>query len=155
MPLQQRKEVQTVLRMMMKVFVLFLALGFFGAGSHAAELAVTIEICAVKVSSGRVYISVYDSEAGYKNDLPRKSTILDSTLATLTIRESLPEGDYLVKAFQDVNNNGRLDTNFIGIPREPVGLSNYSGKGRPGGFMKLKIRVDKESQVLQVRLIQL
>ena len=26
--------------------------------------------------------------------------------------------------FYDANNNGKLDTNFIGIPKEPVALSN-------------------------------
>ena len=37
---------------------------------------------------------------------------------------SLPPGEYALSIFYDRNDNGELDTNFIGIPREPVALSN-------------------------------
>jgi uncharacterized protein (DUF2141 family) len=32
-------------------------------------------------------------------------------------------GRYAVTVVQDVNSNGKMDTNFLGIPTEPVGLS--------------------------------
>ncbi len=41
-------------------------------------------------------------------------------------------GDYALLVYHDENNNGRLDENFLGIPREPVGFSNgYRPKGPP------------------------
>ena len=40
---------------------------------------------------------------------------------TLTVR---PAGDYAISLYYDENNNGTLDSNFIGIPKEPVALSN-------------------------------
>ncbi|WP_237059090.1 MipA/OmpV family protein [Microbulbifer sediminum] len=43
-----------------------------------------------------------------------------------------PDGEVAVLAYLDENNNRALDRNFIGIPREPVGLSNnYQPKGPP------------------------
>ena len=46
--------------------------------------------------------------------------------------EGLAAGSYAVLVFQDVNGNGELDQNFMGIPREPLGFSNrYWGKGAP------------------------
>ena len=36
----------------------------------------------------------------------------------------LPPGEYALSIFYDKNDNGELDTNFIGIPKEPVALSN-------------------------------
>lgn len=33
-------------------------------------------------------------------------------------------GTYAVALFHDENGNGKLDTNFLGIPREGVGVSN-------------------------------
>lgn len=33
-------------------------------------------------------------------------------------------GTYAVAVFHDENSNGKLDTNFLGIPREGVGASN-------------------------------
>ena len=46
--------------------------------------------------------------------------------------EGLGAGSYAVLVFHDVNGNGELDQNFMGIPREPLGFSNrYWGKGAP------------------------
>lgn len=36
----------------------------------------------------------------------------------------LPVGEYAVSIYYDVNGNKDLDTNFIGIPKEPIALSN-------------------------------
>ena len=36
----------------------------------------------------------------------------------------IPAGVYAVSVFHDENLNGRLDTNWLGIPREGVGASN-------------------------------
>jgi len=40
-------------------------------------------------------------------------------------------GKYAVSVFHDENSNGKLDTNFLGIPREGVGASN-NAKGHFG-----------------------
>jgi uncharacterized protein (DUF2141 family) len=37
---------------------------------------------------------------------------------------SVAPGTYAVALFHDENDNGKLDTNFVGIPREGVGVSN-------------------------------
>ena len=36
----------------------------------------------------------------------------------------IPPGIYAIKLHIDENENGRLDTNFIGIPKEQYGISN-------------------------------
>jgi outer membrane protein len=44
----------------------------------------------------------------------------------------VPEGDVAVLVYLDENSNRALDKNFIGIPKEPLGLSNnYRPKGPP------------------------
>ncbi len=40
------------------------------------------------------------------------------------IFKDIPNGIYAVSIFQDTNNNGRLDKNFLGIPTEKYGFSN-------------------------------
>lgn len=44
---------------------------------------------------------------------------------------NLPPGTYSGGAFHDANDNGKLDTNWIGIPKEGVASSN-NAKGRMG-----------------------
>ncbi len=36
----------------------------------------------------------------------------------------LPPGEYAIKAFHDVNSNGEMDFNMVGIPKEPYGFSS-------------------------------
>jgi len=60
-----------------------------------------------------------------------------------------------VSVYQDSNRNGKLDTNFVGMPKEPVGISNYSGKGIPGGFDKLKAVIKNTDAVLTVNMTRL
>lgn len=46
--------------------------------------------------------------------------------------DGVPVGSVAVLAYIDVNDNGALDRTFIGIPREPIALSNdYRPKGPP------------------------
>ena len=45
--------------------------------------------------------------------------------------ENIPEGTYAVSIFHDENNNDKLDSNFIGIPKEDYGCSN-NAKGFMG-----------------------
>jgi uncharacterized protein (DUF2141 family) len=43
----------------------------------------------------------------------------------------IASGTYAVSVFHDENSNGKMDTNFMGIPREGVGASN-NAKGHFG-----------------------
>jgi len=48
-------------------------------------------------------------------------------------------GTYAVSAFHDENSNGKLDRNFMGIPREGVGASN-NAKGHLGHRSSMRRR---------------
>jgi len=111
---------------------------FAFAGDEEASLTVTN----VKAGAGTVFVAIYDSEDHLKQDKAFRKIALDATGPTLSAQVSLPPGDYYVAVFQDMNGNGTLDTKIFGIPKEPVGLSNYEGKGIPGGFNKHKTRMD-------------
>jgi len=71
---------------------------------------------------------VYDSEDKWLGDevlLTQKVAIAEALEGDLVLSElSLPAGNYAFSVFYDVNNNDKLDTNFIGIPKEPVAISN-------------------------------
>jgi len=57
-----------------------------------------------------------------ENDVSKLVVNIDNKSSKITIY--LPKGKYGVVAFHDLNNNEKLDTNFIGIPTEPYGFSN-------------------------------
>jgi len=50
--------------------------------------------------------------------------------------------------FHDINSYGKLNSNLIGIPKEPFGFTNYDGKSPPGNFKKHKINITGNCKVL-------
>lgn len=79
----------------------------------------------------------------------------NATAETLLIPVSLSAGGYVISMYQDSNGNGRLDSNFLGIPREPFGFSNYNGKSAPGSFDKLKVMVNDKTKKVTVHLYKI
>ncbi|HPQ58133.1 MAG: DUF2141 domain-containing protein [Flavobacteriales bacterium] len=64
----------------------------------------------------------------------------------------VPEGEYAIKAFHDVNANGELDTNWMGIPREPYAFGNDAmGTFGPPGFDQAKVVVGPGRQQVRIR----
>ena len=89
---------------------------------------VYIELTGLEGLEGRVFVAVYDSRDTWLGDESIHSFdvgIAESIDAGVVKASfSLPPGEYAFSIFYDENDNGELDTNFIGIPREPVAISN-------------------------------
>lgn len=85
----------------------------------------TVKITGVKSSEGNISIGVYTSADGFlKPDSLYTGVFAKSESGTTTaVIEDLPNGSYALAVFHDENANEKLDTNFIGIPKEPLGFS--------------------------------
>jgi uncharacterized protein (DUF2141 family) len=53
----------------------------------------------------------------------------------------VPEGAYAVAVFQDTNGNNNLDRDPRGLPLEPYGFSNGTGRTAPPSFEAARISV--------------
>jgi len=118
----------------------------------ADEFTVTLEFTGVVINGGSVYVAVYDSTEAVRNDEPCRRFRLEPTNTAISVETQLNEGYYRISVFQDENGNGRLDTGLFGIPKEPFGISNYSGRGIPGKFEKLKLFIGRETNRVSVNL---
>jgi len=137
-----------MLRKLLLLSVLFLAVG----NLFADEINTTIEINGVIVNGGLVYVAVYSNENDYKNETAFTQFILQPENSSLKYSLDLPEGEYVVSAYQDKNGDEKLNSGLFGIPSEPVGKTNYNLRGAPGGFNKLKVSVNKNSTKLIVNM---
>lgn len=108
------------------------------------------------LAQGRLEITVKDVALYNRADLFMKEHYqirqVKVTGTTVTILfDNLPAGEYAFSIFQDVNDNGVLDTNLFGIPREPWGFSNNArGRFGPPDFEAARFMVSgtKEMTVL-------
>ena len=81
---------------------------------------------ALKGHDGPIMIAIFASEATYANGgQPICSIKLPSTSDVPEVAiKALPPGRYAAKIFHDLNGNGALDANVLGIPTEPYAFSN-------------------------------
>ena len=93
-----------------------------------------VEVAGLRNNKGQVFCALYASAEGFPKD--RQKAIRRDTSSISDKKAScefslIEPGTYAVSVFHDENSNGKLDTNFLGIPREGVGASN-DARGRMG-----------------------
>ena len=88
-------------------------------------IALTIQVQEVKAPLGVMRIAVYDSEANFLDfkEVFASKVVPATKGTTSVVLDSLPAGTYAIALYQDQNNNGKMDKNWIGIPTEPLGFS--------------------------------
>jgi uncharacterized protein (DUF2141 family) len=87
----------------------------------------TVTVTSLRSNDGSVYVSLYNSENGYPKDPNkafRKTPVKISNQTAVVTFDSLPPGIYAVACYHDEDGNGKLNTNFLGMPTEGVGASN-------------------------------
>lgn len=129
-----------------------------GAGRPGSSTLV-VSVHGLQVVSGTVIALLFPSEQGFPAKVAqaaqRQSVKVESATAELRF-PNLTAGTYAVTVYQDQNDNGKLDTNWIGIPKEPVAVSN-NAKGRmgPPKYKDAMFRVGSERKTLQISLIKI
>jgi uncharacterized protein (DUF2141 family) len=111
--------------------VLFLALALLlaaAAPAAAGELRATIRN--VKPQQGKVMVGLYDGAAAYKAGRRFAGQELAATGGEVVATfHNLPEGAYALTVYQDVDGDGKLNRNILGIPTEPYGFSRDAAAG--------------------------
>ena len=138
----------------MKALVALLA-GVLGARA-LAETAVTVDVLNVERAEGRMVLTVYDSEENWLRTGIAQEVRAVNGQHTVTFSIDLPAGDYAFHAYQDLDMNGRMRTNFIGIPREPTAVSNdATGRFGPPRFADASIAVGESPVRVPMNLVSI
>lgn len=86
-----------------------------------------IQISNIEKVKGHILIAIYDQEGGFPEAggaLKGKTIKVDHQPNMQVEINDLSYGQYAIAVFHDLNNNQKLDKNFLGIPTEPYGFSN-------------------------------
>jgi len=104
-----------------------------------------VEINGFQSSSGKAMIALYNTKNKYENDenaIHQAKLLINGTSVVWTVID-LPSGEYAIKMYYDENNNGIMDTNFLGIPKEGIGFSNNAEIGpNPPSFEKARFKIE-------------
>ncbi len=130
---------------------LFFALLLLISISTFGQKKLVIVVDGMEELKGSLMIAVYNSDTTF---LKKPAFVAKRAIHSDTekVKLDLPEGEYAVSLFQDVNDNGKLDRKEFGIPIEKYGFSN-NAKGRmgPPTFEKAKFGLSKNT-VIRIRI---
>nr|WP_315396349.1 DUF2141 domain-containing protein [uncultured Duganella sp.] len=129
---------------------LFISTLLLAAAASAAT--VEVRVSAVAVGKGKVNVAVCDKERFLKDCLYSGSAPASAAETVVTI-QNVPKGTWAVLAYQDENQNDKLDRNLIGIPKEDYGFSRDArGKFGPPDFTDAAIDIGDETTVAKIKL---
>ena len=136
---------------MVKLSVSILTLLFFSLSVQAQTGSVLFKVNGIQTDKGGsistgIFTKDNFPEVG-KAFMEKDVTVTGNEMEVLL--KNVPIGTYGAVVFQDRNNNKKLETNFVGFPKEPIGFANDSRiKLGPTGFDTAAITVTEGQRVV-------
>ncbi|MDP6376067.1 MAG: DUF2141 domain-containing protein [Pseudomonadales bacterium] len=119
--------------------------------STATADTLTVNIARVPSDDGKIMVAVLGSEQQFTDDSapPVAATILAAKSGTVTyVVHDLTPGEYGVRVMHDQNENQKMDSNFVGMPKEPWGFSNNAlGSFGPPSWQDVKFSVSGDTDI--------
>ncbi|PPK84734.1 uncharacterized protein (DUF2141 family) [Neolewinella xylanilytica] len=116
----------------------------------AAPQTLNVEVL-VPATGGAIYLAAYDTPEAFDEKEEVSRIIRPATAASQRAELSLEvpaAGEYVIAAFQDLNGNGKLDTNLFGVPTEPYGFAKTPPtKWRAPSFEEIATQVAEGDQL--------
>ncbi len=136
---------------MKKIFLLAIAVSLFNFATAQITLQVTVK--GIKEIKGSVRVGLFNTEDDFLKKAVYGEVVKVNGSEATVVFKSLPAGEYGVSVIHDENENGELDSNMIGIPKEGFGFGNNAmGTFGPPSFKEAKIKVDADHATHQVQL---
>ncbi len=116
--------------------VRYVALGFVLAFTNLPTIVfaqsscpgIHVKIPNIKNSTGNIACGIFESQEGFPNKFlgSAKAIIIKKIQKTKAECDfsDIPPGTYAIAVIHDKNMNGKLDTNWFGVPTEGYGFSN-------------------------------
>jgi uncharacterized protein (DUF2141 family) len=116
-----------------------------------ATVRVTVRLLDVRAEKGGFVRAGLHPEPG--RGFPGMSPLVNLEAAPsgseTALTFTVPAGVYAVSAHHDANNNHRMDTNFIGIPKEGYGVSNDArGRFSAPKFADARVTVARDTTLI-------
>ena len=130
-----------------------IASGSIGAMPFAQAGELTVTISDIRNAKGTIMVAVEKSDAGWNDqEKPVAAQKIPASGKEVVLKFDLPAGEYAVQVMHDENDNGKLDTNFMGMPTEGYGFSNNPQVMRKAHFDEAKFALGEAAASIVVRL---
>jgi len=111
-------------------FIAMIAAALFAA-PFASASDLTVQIEGISDAKGTIVLGLFDAATYDGDGAVNGANLKVEGNAVETVFEDLEPGEYAIKLYHDVNDDGEMNTNPFGMPTEPFAFSN-NAKGRFG-----------------------
>ena len=96
------------------------------AANPVETSSVTVVVSSLVSTTSTVKLYFYNTRAGFlkSGKWAFSRSVNPEGKRAFTLPVDLPKGEWAVAITQDMNNNNKIDKNFLGIPTEPYAFSN-------------------------------
>jgi len=137
-------------------FLLVLFISPMISGAQNIEVYITN----IRSTDGSVMISIFKDQESFRNEKPFKEIKFKKTKMVenaMKVKITLEPGRYGLTLVDDENNNGEMDYNFLGMPKEGFGFSDFylSGLSRPtlDDFDFIVKKDEKKKIIMKIRYL--
>lgn len=119
-----------------------------GFSQNGDSFNITVKVNNIKNTTGQIVVGLYNTPDSFLGT-PYLGEISKIEGKTITVEfKGVKKGTYAISLFHDENSNTKLDTNFMGIPKERFACSNNaSGFMGPPKWDDAKFEVDKNKAI--------
>lgn len=126
----------------------------FGMSAPATGV-MELSVDDVQHNYGTLWIGIYDSEEAFldRNQAELRAVKVRDLKDKTVYLNNLSYGEYAVAVFHDLNDNGEMDFNWMGVPKEPFAFSRpVASKWRVPKFSEVKISLYQSRRSIRTKL---
>ena len=128
------------------LFSILVWLFLISAKGQSQTLIVVVQ--GVKSDQGLLRMGLYNSDKEFMKTRWQSKGSKAKVGEVELVFEKVPPGTYAISVFHDANENGKLDSNFAGVPKEGFGFSNNAmGMFGPPSFVEAKFAFEGEKKI--------
>ena len=114
---------------------------------------IVVNISNLSSDKGKVLVGLYNSEESFLGKGFKHFKTKIKNRSCRVVFKDVPNGTYAISFYHDENENNKMDTNFMGIPKEDYGCSNNAkGFMGPPKWKDAKFEIHNESITQNIKL---
>ena len=156
--MNQNKRTPNFLKYVFALIVVIASLSTIGQ-TQITKGSLKVVVKNVKNNTGQVGFFLFNSADGFPTQIEKALFSGFVKIAGNTAEytfTNIAVGTYAVYVFHDADNNKKLKTNFIGMPKEGIGVSNNAkGHFGPPKYNDAKFDFNKPEQTITISLAYL
>lgn len=126
----------------------------FASGAAIAQQQLVVKITNINHGkSGKLHVALFNNEETFLKKAFKVIVVDVENTEAEVMFENVPTGQYAISIIHDENQNKKLDSNVVGIPKEGFGFSQDAmGMFGPPAFDKASITVDQTEVKTAIKL---